>query len=85
MVIGALAMIVIHMRVGFVRFLGVAHVLWIPMLVWIVMDLSKREPDFLLRDWLLLLIVVDTISLVLDCIDVARYIRGERAPHYSWE
>ena len=83
--IGALAMIAIHMRLGFVRLLGVGHVLWIPMLMWIVMDFPKLELGSLLRHWLLLLIVVNTISLVIDCIDVARYIRGERAPHYSWD
>ena len=83
--IGALAMIAIHVRLGFVRLLGVGHVLWIPMLVWIVIDFPKLEPGSLLRNWLSLLIVLNTISLVVDCIDVVRYIRGERTPHYSWD
>ena len=83
--IGALAMIAIHMRLGFVRLLGIGHVLWIPMLIWIVMDFSRLDPGSFLRYWLSLLIFMNTISLVVDCIDVVRYLRGERASHYSWD
>ena len=83
--LGALAMVMIYLRLGFVRLLGIGHILWIPMLIWIGTDLSKLEPDALLRSWLSLLQAVNTVSLVIDGVDVVRYLRGERKPHYSWE
>ena len=83
--IGVSIMIAIHSRFGFVRLLGVGHALWIPMLIWMALDFSKLAPGSHLRNWLSLLITVNTISLVVDGIDVLRFIRGERAPHYSWD
>ena len=46
--IGASAMIALHLRLGFVRLLGVGHVLWVPMLIWIATDFSQLEPGSLM-------------------------------------
>lgn len=74
----------IHQRVGFVRLLGIAHVLWIPMLAWLAgrFDALSATPG--LQAWIFVLIVTNAISLIVDGIDVTRYVRGERQPHYSW-
>ena len=82
--IGALTMTAIHTRLGFVRLLGIGHVFWVPMLIWMAIDVPMLDPDSMLRNWLLCLIVFNAISLVIDGMDVIRYLRGERRPHYSW-
>ena len=33
--------------------------------------------------WLLAVIVLDSLSLMIDVVDVIRYIKGERAPQLS--
>ena len=82
---GVMTMIAIHTRLGFVRLLGVGHVFWIPMLIWIAVDIPKLEPGSVLIYWLISLVVFNAISLVIDCVDIVRYLRGERRPHYSWD
>ena len=82
--VAVVTMLFIHARHGFVRLLGIGHVLWIPMLIWFVAELPTVEPG-LLRTWLIAVIALDAISLVIDTVDVIRWVRGERAPHYSWE
>ena len=84
-VFGVLVMITIHMRLGFVRLLGIGHVLWIPMLIWFAVKIPMIVDGAALRNWMTLLIVFNSISLVIDAIDVIRYFRGERAPHYAWK
>lgn len=77
-------MAVIYTRLGFVRLLGLGHVTWIPMLLWFAFDLPDKHQDPLLYWWVLSLIAVNSICLVIDAIDVARYVAGERKPHYVW-
>ena len=76
-------MAVLYGRAGYKRLLGVAHLLWIPMFAWI----ATRMPgisDPMLKDWLLLLFATNAVSFIVDAADVSRFLRGERAPHYSW-
>jgi len=83
--IGVIIMAVIHARLGYVRLLGIGHILWIPMLPWLVCELSNVDHDSWLYWWLVCLIVLNSICLTVDTIDVVRFLRGERDPHYVWE
>ncbi len=74
----------IHQRVGFVRLLGVAHILWIPMLAWLAARFHTLVDDPGLQVWIVALIMTNVISLIVDGIDVTRFLRGERQPHYRW-
>ena len=76
-------MTVLYGRAGFTRLLGVAHLLWIPMFAWIATRMPEIS-DPMLRNWLLLLFVTNAVSFIVDAADVSRFLRGERAPHYSW-
>lgn len=81
----AVAQALIYQRKGFIRILGVTHAVWIPMLPWIVLRLDtvpSEEAAF--RGWLITLIATNTISLLIDATDAARFISGERRPHYVW-
>jgi hypothetical protein len=83
-VISLVIMTYIYQRQGFVRLLGAGHILWIPMVLWLWTRLIQAPPlDSALEYWLLIVIVMNTISLVIDAVDVIRYTRGERAPYYS--
>ena len=76
-------MSVIYARLGFVRLLGVGHVFWIPMLVGFALHLPDRSQEPWLYVWVLSLLACNTLSLVIDTIDVARFVAGERNPHYT--
>jgi hypothetical protein len=81
---GIAVMMVIYTRLGFVRLLGIGHVFWVPMLIWFASSLPDRQTDPALYWWVVVLIGFNAVSLVIDAADVARYLRGERAPHYRW-
>jgi hypothetical protein len=74
-------MLLIVRAKGFVRLLGLGHLLaWGPMLPWLWGRLQEAGTASGLGRWLLAVIVVDGISLVIDLIDVGRYASGDRAP-----
>jgi hypothetical protein len=84
-VIAVMAQACVYQRIGFTRILGAAHILWLPMFAWFATRHDVIAQDPALAKWLLVLFATNLISLVVDTIDVTRFIRGERAPHYRWE
>lgn len=78
------AQALIYGRIGFTRILGTTHVLWLPMFAWFATRTDSIAQDPALAAWLLVLVATNTSSLVVDTIDAIRFLRGERAPHYSW-
>lgn len=75
----------IYQRKRFVRVLGVTHILWLPMLVWMATRLPAipaQEQTF--RLWLVVLMATNLLSLVIDTWDAVRFLRGERTPPYAW-
>ena len=74
----------IYQRIGFTRVLGSAHLLWVPMFAWIATRLDSIATDPALYAWVLVLAATNAMSMVIDGVDVTRFIRGERAPHYRW-
>ena len=81
--VSVMIMSAIHWRLGFVRLLGLGHILWFPMIVWLWSQLDQSPP--LAEDvkvWMLVVMVTNGISLLIDSIDVIRYLMGEREPYY---
>ena len=79
------AQALIYQRKRFIRLLGVTHLLWIPMLAWMALRIDTLPTDdAVFRAWVITLITTNSVSLVIDALDAARFIRGERDPHYSW-
>ena len=68
---------------GFTRLIGLGHVLWIPLVIYVWSLLGTPEDGGLYGYWLRGLITINTVSLVVDAIDVARYLRGDRRPTVS--
>ena len=77
-VIAVVAQTLVYQRGGFTRILGTTHVLWIPMFA----DIIQETPA--LANWLLVLLITNLISIVVDTTDAVRFLRGERTPHYHW-
>ena len=65
---------------GFVRLMGLGHVLWLAMLPWLVARLALAPKGSALEAWIAVVLVLDCVSLAIDVTDVVRYARGERAP-----
>ena|SRR5258708_6321604 len=81
----ALTMSAMFAVVGYVRLLGLSHVLWwTPMFVLLWRrraELSRTVLGDAQFVWLLLLCVSDGVSLAIDYVDVIRYIAGDRLAH----
>ena len=77
----AMAMVALHARFGFTRLLGAGHVLWVPMVVFLLVRLAATPgPDGALRVWMIVSVALSSISLLIDAADVIRYLRGAREP-----
>ncbi|MHA1529870.1 MAG: hypothetical protein ACTSVG_12675 [Alphaproteobacteria bacterium] len=78
--VGALIMAAIHARLGFVRLLGIGHIFWVPMVIWFAVRAGQPDVDGSFAAWMVAVVVLNSLSLVLDGWDVFCYWRGERAP-----
>ena len=63
---------------GFTRLLGLGHILWFPLLYFLWTRLSQIPGDDLFGIWVRALMALNAVSLLLDAVDVVRYIAGER-------
>jgi hypothetical protein len=66
---------------GFVRLLGIGHIASVPMIPWLILRLDNTSFDSFFGYWLAAVIFLNFLSLIIDGIDVMRYIRGEREPY----
>jgi hypothetical protein len=62
---------------GFTLIVGAGHVLWIPMLIWIWTRLGEIPADDVFGLWIRALMILNGISLIIDAVDVKRYIAGD--------
>ena len=63
---------------GFTRLLGLGHIFWIPQLYFLWTRLGEIPAGDFFGIWIRALMVLNALSLVIDAIDVARYIAGDR-------
>jgi hypothetical protein len=82
---GAAFQIAIFGSKGFVRLLGIGHLPWVPLVFWLWTRLDQAPQDGIFRYWILSVIIIDTISLIIDTTDVVRYISGDREPQLVLE
>ena len=70
----------IYLHFGYTRILGLAHLLWwTPLVVY----LFRRRSSFgegRFGGWARLLVLTNAASLVVDAVDVVRFLLGDRAP-----
>ena len=76
----AISMTVLSEMNGYNRLLGLTHVVWwSPLLYYIYRRRHEIEPMSLYARWLATLFVTNACSLVLDYIDLVRYVLGDRS------
>ncbi len=80
LMLGAVIQAAIFSQLGFVRLLGAGHFHWIPMLYWMYTRLDAIRAEQAFYYWVLALFVINGISLIIDVVDVAKYIAGDRTP-----
>lgn len=80
---GVITMTMLFQAKGFVRLMGLGHIYWVPLVIWFWTRLELAPPGSLFRYWMWSIIVLNTISIVIDTIDIVRYIYGERAPYVT--
>ncbi len=74
-----ITMSVLYELFGYVRLLGLSHVIWWTPLVIYLFARRNRFGGGALRVWLWVLLLTNTTSLVIDYIDVFRYFMGDGA------
>jgi len=75
--LAATIMTVLHARLGYVRLVSIGHFVWFPMLIWLGFRLDHLPAGTIFYWWILALMAMDTLSLLLDIIDLCRYLRGD--------
>ena len=78
MMASLMLMTAITARAGFTRLLGLGHILWVPLLVYLWGAWPDHPVDTTVGRWLRVVIAVDAASLVIDAIDVTKYLNGDR-------
>lgn len=78
LLISMMLMTALTARFGFSRILGLGHVAWLPLLGFLVSRATEVPATDAFGLWLRTVIVLDAISLVLDTVDVVRFLRGDR-------
>ena len=63
---------------GFSRLMGLGHIFWVPLLFFLWTQLDQIPPDDGFGLWVRALMVINAASLVIDVVDVFRYLAGER-------
>jgi hypothetical protein len=74
---GMLGMILVKIQ-GFTRLLGLMHIPWIPLVFYLIGQLNSYSFSQPMGLWIRGVIILNGISLVIDFVDVVRYMRGER-------
>ncbi len=78
MFVGATLMSFLTARFGFTRILGLGHILWIPLLGWLAFHLGHIPADDTFGLWIRGVMLLNTVSLVMDAVDVVRFAAGDR-------
>lgn len=70
--LSAIFMMGLYSRFGFEKILGMSHVLWIPLIVYVLMEVQAVNDAF--KKYLIILSVTIVVSLAFDIVDVWKYI-----------
>ena len=78
MLLSMALMTVLTARFGFTRILGLGHILWVPLLIFLLLSLRAIPADDTFGIWIRTLILLNATSLLIDARDVIRYMAGDR-------
>ena len=78
MVANIILMTLLTVLTGFSRLLGLGHYPWFPLLYFLWTQLDRIPADDFFGIWIRVLMIANALSLVIDTVDAARYVAGER-------
>ena len=78
--VSMVVMLTLFAKFGFVRLLGLGHIPWLFTVPWLGLQLVQTIESGPFYYWLFAIVVINSISLVIDAVDVARYWMGDRQP-----
>lgn len=64
---------------GFTKLLGVMHIYWVPLVLYLLQQVETLSPSDLFCKWMWSVIVVNSISLIIDAADVITYFRQKKS------
>lgn len=74
---------VLYQSVGYVRLLGIGHIIgWTPMYAWLLYHRKQIGFESMWGKYVHLYLVLAGISLVIDSVDVVRYLVGDNGSLY---
>jgi len=76
---GMIGVVLVQIQ-GFTRLLGLMHILWVPLTFYLIGKLSIFPSSQPIGLWIRAVLILNGISLLIDFIDVIRYVRGDRKP-----
>ena len=79
LVLSMVFMTILTGRFGFSRILGLGHIWWVPLLGFLWSRLADVPPTDAFGLWLRAVMALNVTSLIIDTVDVVRFLAGERA------
>ncbi len=75
--LSAMMMMGLYSRFGFKKILGMGHILWLPLLVYVLMSIPAASDTF--EAYLIIWSIFTVISLVFDVVDVWKYFTSQKS------
>ena len=76
-ILSSILMVGLYSRFGYEKILGLGHILWIPLLVYVLMEIPDVSDD--LKSYLVMFSVTIAISLLFDIVDVWKYFTNRKS------
>ncbi len=74
--LSAMLMMGLYSRFGFEKILGMGHILWLPLLVYVLMSIPAASDTF--EAYLIIWSIFAVLSLVFDVVDVWKYFTSQK-------
>ncbi len=75
--LSSMLMMGLYSRFGFEKILGMGHILWIPLLVYVLMEIPTARNTF--KIYLIILSISIVVSLVFDTVDAWEYFTSRKS------
>ena len=75
--LSAMLMMGLYSRFGFEKILGMGHILWLPLLIYVLMEIPTASDTF--KGYLIVWSILTVVSLVFDVVDVWKYFTSRKS------
>ena len=75
--LSAMLMMGLYSRFGFEKALGLGHILWLPLLIYVLMEIPAGSDTF--KGYLIVWSIFTVLSLVFDVVDVWKYFTSRKS------